>query len=251
MLTKPRERPGWGEQLARIPLLLVLVVSTGLGERGAHADDASDARQQYQNATAHFAIGEYREAAAAYEAAFKLKQDPALLYNAAQSHRLAGDDSKALLLYRNLVRIYPSSSYAADSLDHIHKLERAGATVGTGAGTEMPGQTPGAGAALPSNERSQADAGAGGVEVPFRPSGPPAPTPREARSTFAAGAQPLVGSPPAVSPSMPAEEKIYKRRWFWAATGGVVVAVIAVVVAAVSLSGGKSWSTNPDLHGAP
>ena len=46
----------------------------------AHADDASDAKTHYQKATAHYAVGEYKDAAAEYEAAYKAKQDPALLY---------------------------------------------------------------------------------------------------------------------------------------------------------------------------
>src|SRR5206468_11900660 len=63
-----------------------------------------------------------------YEAAFKAKQDPALLYNAAQSHRLAGDNQKALLLYKNLVKLYPSTKYATESKGRIEKLEQAIAT---------------------------------------------------------------------------------------------------------------------------
>src|SRR5438477_4533365 len=94
----------------------------------AHADDASDAKTHYQKATAHYAVGEYKEAAAEYEAAYKAKQDPALLYNAAQSHRLANDNQKALLLYKNIVKLYPTSKYAAESKDRIEKLEQAIAT---------------------------------------------------------------------------------------------------------------------------
>src|SRR5260221_14652563 len=94
----------------------------------AFADDASDAKMHYQKATAHYAVGEYREAATEYESAYKAKQDPALLYNAAQSHRLGNDNQKALLLYKNIVKLHPTSKYAVESKDRIDKLEQAIAT---------------------------------------------------------------------------------------------------------------------------
>ena len=118
--------------IGRGALSILLVAFNLIWAGDVRGDDASEARNQYQKATAHFAVGEYREAASAYEAAFKLKQDPALLYNAAQSHRLAGDKSTALLLYRNLVKLYPTSTYAVDSQQHVDKLEQEGTTVEAG-----------------------------------------------------------------------------------------------------------------------
>jgi tetratricopeptide (TPR) repeat protein len=53
----------------------------------ASADSSEEARQHYQRGTAHYALGEYADAAAEYQEAFRLKQDPALLYNAAQAYR--------------------------------------------------------------------------------------------------------------------------------------------------------------------
>src|SRR5215470_11875237 len=96
----------------RYILIAALTLAT-LHAAPALADDAADAKMHYQKATAHYAVGEYKEAAAEYELAYKSKQDPALLYNAAQSHRLANDNQKALLLYKNIVKLYPTSHYAA------------------------------------------------------------------------------------------------------------------------------------------
>src|SRR4029079_2419550 len=62
----------------------------------AHAEPVSnpvgdkDASRLYQEATSAFGLGHYAEAAEKYEGAFSLRPDPALLYNAAQSYRLAG-----------------------------------------------------------------------------------------------------------------------------------------------------------------
>ena len=41
-----------------------------------------------------------------FEKVFELKQDPAVLYDAAQSHRLAGNKQKALVLYQNYLRMF-------------------------------------------------------------------------------------------------------------------------------------------------
>ncbi len=110
-------------------LVALAVAATGLlPAAGARAEDAADAKAHYQKATAHFAVGEYREAASEYEEAFKLKQDPAILFNAAQAHRLAGYSQKALLLYNNVFKLYPTSPYAADTQERISKLSQAGGT---------------------------------------------------------------------------------------------------------------------------
>ena len=62
----------------------------------ALADDYNEAKVHFKKGSAHFAIGEFAEAAEEYQAAYRLKQDPALLYNAAQAFRLAGKNEKAL-----------------------------------------------------------------------------------------------------------------------------------------------------------
>src|SRR5580698_6917339 len=99
-----------------VPATLLLLAAT----TAVAVDD--DAKAHYQKATAHFAVGEYHDAAMEYEEAFKLKQDPAILFNAAQSFRLAGDSQKALLLYNNIIKLYPGTQFAKDSRDRIEKL---------------------------------------------------------------------------------------------------------------------------------
>ncbi len=75
-----------------------------------------------------FGMGRYGEAAEKYEAAFALRPDPALLYNAAQSHRLAGNKPRALELYRNYVRLYPDGASAEDARGHVSALKKASRT---------------------------------------------------------------------------------------------------------------------------
>lgn len=66
--------------------------------RPAAAESGKDAKKIYEEATAAFGLGKYAVAAEKYEAAFAIRPDPALLYNAAQSYRLAGNKPRALEL---------------------------------------------------------------------------------------------------------------------------------------------------------
>jgi tetratricopeptide (TPR) repeat protein len=91
----------------------------------AFADDVSEARNHYQRATNHFAVGEFTKAGEEYQAAYKLKPDPALLFNAAQAFRLGGDSKRALVLYRNYLSFYPNESNAEEVRVQIEKLRTA------------------------------------------------------------------------------------------------------------------------------
>lgn len=199
--------------VARLPVVLLVLVST--------VGRADDAKAHYQKATAHFAVGEYHDAAIEYEEAFKLKQDPAILFNAAQSFRLAGENQKALLLYNNIVKLYPGTQYAKDSKERIQKLAESG--------TSPP-------AAPPPPEPA--------------PVAPPPVTPLAPAPAVTAAIPPataptaIVSSPP---PSPAEEHPIYTRWWFWT---GVGVVVVGAVVAGIALSSGGSagpWNNLPPV----
>jgi len=70
----------------------------------ARADNMTAARAQYQRGVAAQERGKFKEAAIAYEAAYLLAPDTALLWNAAHAHRLAGNKRRALLLFRSYAR---------------------------------------------------------------------------------------------------------------------------------------------------
>jgi hypothetical protein len=221
--------------------LLLAVAFTTSWATPAFADDASDARTHYQKATAHYAVGEYHDAAMEYEAAYKAKQDPALLYNAAQSHRLANDNQKALLLYKNIVKLHPTSKYAAESKDRIEKLEAAIATTQS-----------------PPNQPAPVQLGAGGTATPPAASPPVQPLTQPAPGA----APPPAALPPPVAAPGPApaatltatapppsggETPIYSKWWFWTGAG---IVVVGAVVAIVALSGStKPWGNAPDVNG--
>jgi Tetratricopeptide repeat len=225
--------------LSRSPTALVWIVGLlVLAATGtARADDAADAKAHYQRATAHFAVGEYREAATEYEEAFKLKQDPAILFNAAQAHRLAGDNQKALLIYNNVIKLYPTSRYATDSKERIEKLAQSGAS------------PPAAVPVVPIVPIAPVVpiapiAPAASPQPPAAPALGASATP--AGATAAGGSSTLLVATP-VPPPEPGSKPVYTRWWFWAAAGGVVAIGVIAIVALSSGSAG-SWNNVPDVR---
>ena len=92
---------------------------------GAAEEKKTEARRLYDEATAAFGVGNYAEAAEKYEGSFKLHPDAALLYNAAQAYRMAGNQPRALQLYRNFVRLYADNPRTEDARNHAAALEKA------------------------------------------------------------------------------------------------------------------------------
>src|SRR5688572_9812303 len=108
--------------MRRLTTVVVLVSLTRLSLAG----NVEKAKEHYENGIGAYALGRYEDAAQEYEKAFALKPDPALLYNAAQSHRLAGNKTRALLLYTNLLRLFSSRLQNKDEVQrHIAALKEA------------------------------------------------------------------------------------------------------------------------------
>jgi tetratricopeptide (TPR) repeat protein len=98
------------------PLLLVTV----LVPVTAHAED--DAKDHYKRGFAAYGLGHYAEAAREYEKAFALDPDGALLFDAAQAHRLANNNRRALELYENYLRLFGDNAKNRDEV--LHKIEQ-------------------------------------------------------------------------------------------------------------------------------
>jgi hypothetical protein len=91
------------DHLRRIFFVTLLAISVG---GRAFASPSSEARAYHEKAKSAFALEKYAQAAEYFERAFELKADPAILYNAALSHRLAGNKDRALALYQNYLRVF-------------------------------------------------------------------------------------------------------------------------------------------------
>jgi len=241
-----------GPRKCRIPVAFFLVLGV-LGAAGAARaaepapeDKTAQARALAQEATTHYAVGEFAQSAEKYQAAYKLRPDPALLYNAAQAYRMAGNNDKALLLYKNYVMFYPNEKNVPNVQQQITKLQEAIAAQHK-AQTQPPTTTepPSSGAVTPPSPSAVA---APPPPAPEQPAAPPATPPPPAAAVPAAPppsapAASLVASP---APATGGEEPIYKKWWLWTAVG---VVVIGGVVTAIALSSGSStpWMTAPDL----
>jgi tetratricopeptide (TPR) repeat protein len=160
----------------RSVLPLTLVLALGLGYAApARADDdaAAQARAHYQKANSY------------YEAAYELKNDPAFLYNLAQSNRLAGNSEQALRFYKTYLRKAPKGPFRAETEAFIAQLEPIVAQKGPGATTTPPTTTP-----PPATSEPPSTA-------------PPVTTPPPAATTSPPAATAPPGAPPAVPPSPP------------------------------------------------
>jgi len=106
--------------MVRMSLVLVALLLCG-----ATAFAEEDAKSLFTRGRAQYALGHFKEAADLFEKAFELKQDPAILYNAAQAHRLAGDKKQALVLYQNYLRLFGEMENAAEVERRITELKAA------------------------------------------------------------------------------------------------------------------------------
>lgn len=68
------------------------------------------ARAEYEEGTTAYNLGHFDEAALHYEAAYKLVHDPNMLFNIAQSYRLAGKLEQALVVFRGFLRESPADA---------------------------------------------------------------------------------------------------------------------------------------------
>jgi hypothetical protein len=109
----------------------------------ARAND--EAQAHYQKGLSAFGLGHYGMAAVEYERAFALEPQPALLFDAAQAHKLAGHDGRALELYQNYLRIFGDQIKNRREVEEkIEELKSAIASKPPATGTATPpsGTTP-------------------------------------------------------------------------------------------------------------
>jgi len=207
-----------------LPITLVVLLAAA----PAHADALSnaEARTHFDSGNAAFALGDYAKAAQEYEKAFALKPDPALLYNAAQAHRVAGNKQRALLLYQNYLRVYGAEVNNADEVrHHIETLKKA-------IEEDQKAQT-----SPPTTPKPIEGAAAGAPPATAPPATlPPRTTPNGETSTPSTSSTLTATAPPR-------EKPLVKKAWFWAAVGGAAIVVAGVAIGlGVGLSGDKNPS---------
>jgi tetratricopeptide (TPR) repeat protein len=105
-------------------LLLLVIAITAAAASTAVADERTSAREHYLNGKKAFELGQFEEAISEYAAAYRLKDDPALLYNLGQAHRLAGHAAEALHFYKVYLNRLPNAPNRDEVVTKIAELEK-------------------------------------------------------------------------------------------------------------------------------
>jgi tetratricopeptide (TPR) repeat protein len=101
--------------------VLVLVLSL---PAFAEDNDRAQAKEHYLKGTRAYELGAYEEAISEYGAAYRFKDDPALLFNLGQANRLGGHTAEALRLYRIYLKKRPDASNRAEVEAKIAELQK-------------------------------------------------------------------------------------------------------------------------------
>jgi tetratricopeptide (TPR) repeat protein len=202
----------------------ILIMAALLAARAsAQTDDSStNARRHFEDGSKAFNLGEFARAIKEYRAAYNLKPDPVLLYNIAQSYRLAGELTQALFFYRSYLANVPSAPNRREVQDRISTLEtqiaqQKAVTTQPPNTTVAPGTTPAPGPGLTPAPPGRT------VDLTPRPS-------------------------PAAGTTQPASARaqktpVYKKWWLWTVVG--VVAAGAAVGIGVGVTQSSSHFDAP------
>jgi tetratricopeptide (TPR) repeat protein len=180
--------------------LILLLAGSGVA---LARDDVQSAREHFLKGKRAYDLGRFTDAAKEYEAAYEQKDDPALLFNIGQAHRLAGPAHAraSLLAYKAFLRNVPNPPNQLEVEAHIREMQ---AVVDQQAGEEAAAARAEAARKAETHKAEAAAAKATPVE-----------TQQPSRSDLIV---------------RPADKPLVKKPWFWAVIG-VSAAVVATGVA--------------------
>jgi tetratricopeptide (TPR) repeat protein len=197
----------------------VLFFSASLAA-AAESPETREAKAHFEKATAAYALAQYAEAATEYELAFKLRPDPALLYNAAQAHRRARNHRRALELYNSYLRIYGARASVRDEVKrHIAELESA--IEAESKASTSPPTDPLAVKIQHSDEASKPEKSSQSSDA--------APAPTTSTGSVTVSQPP----PTAIVATHPSPRPLVKRGWFWGVMAGAAIVVAGAVAVGI------------------
>jgi tetratricopeptide (TPR) repeat protein len=229
-----KERHGW----LAFTVLVCCALAPSVASAQSDFEKKAQAKELYERATRLYDVGKYGDAIAAYEQAYLLVEDPALLYNIGQAYRLWDRPEEALRSYKNYLRKRPEASNRADVERKISDLERIvedrRRSVGSPTALPAPQPSPQAPPEPANANPSPSDRDQGGLAPQVDSAGLTSQSP---------GAEPPRAEPPGVEPAgvvvqPPVEAPPAKRNWLaWGLVGGgaaglLFSAAMAVVGAA-------------------
>jgi tetratricopeptide (TPR) repeat protein len=86
-----------------MPVLIALLLAA------ASPDATAQAREHFKSAQLHYSLGEFEDAVKEFREAYRLRQEPAILFNVAQSYRQLGKYSDAYFYYRQYLSQKPDA----------------------------------------------------------------------------------------------------------------------------------------------
>jgi hypothetical protein len=96
---------------SRLSALVLACLATAAGTaRGQEPSPDVQARRDFESGLRSYNAGDYRTAIELFQSSYQRSNAPGLLYNIAQSHRLKGDCSRALVFYRRYLATDPGGN---------------------------------------------------------------------------------------------------------------------------------------------
>lgn len=103
-------------------VLTAMLWGSGLLAAPLSPERAQSFKRFVAQAAQRFQEGRYDDAIAAFEAAYAIKQDPALLFNMGNAHRRAGHLEDALATYQRLLAVDPETPQRAEVRGYMAEL---------------------------------------------------------------------------------------------------------------------------------
>lgn len=107
-----------------LAFLFALASTLLVASASGRADNRAEAREHFSQGTKLFNLGRFADAAVEYAEAYKLHDEPLLLYNVAQAQRLAGQTADALRSYKTFLRLVPKAQNRIEVQNKIAELEK-------------------------------------------------------------------------------------------------------------------------------
>jgi Tetratricopeptide repeat len=259
--SQPASRPraargaGLGPRVTRLAATIVLLLATGAA-RGA---EPGDAKARYLSGQSHYNLNEFADALQDFKEAYRLHPDAAFLFNIAQCERQLGDLEEAIKFYRSYLRNKPEASNKREverKIEELKGLVEAKKKATTGApqsvippsAVDEPGAGRGPAARSTDPDRSTSHEPPAATTTPATtsivPLAPVSPSPVSAPPPAPAAPSSLEAAPEAhpgvdltahpLAADGAAATPIYRKWWFWAGAGALVVGLGVVAVAALS-----------------
>jgi len=104
--------------------VLSLAIAALLVCAPAFADATSDAREHFKKAQTHYALGEFEEAAREFRETYRLREEPALLFNIGQAYRQMRQWQQAYFYYRQYLSKQPDAPNRVETESLVAQMQR-------------------------------------------------------------------------------------------------------------------------------